>query len=332
MIGELSIVIIGRNEEQAIAKCVTAAQKAAAEIGGAEIIFVDSASTDRTAEIVSSMGVGVLSLDPSRKLCPSAGRFVGSQHATGEFVLFIDADTLVYEGFLAQAIDHFRAEPQVAGVNGRIDDLNENGERLEGVEDRYDGIANVKWLRGPCCFYRRSALIECGSFDPQLAMEEEAELGLRLVRAGWKLNILPTPMACHTRAYHCQTFTSLFSTFRRDVVSGRLGEITRTIAVAHQAGNGLAFCWLRLKTTILMLAWLALLGASLLLPAYGTVVCAVVTLTGVFGIYLKKRSIWQTIVFIPNKLFCLLDVMAGLPYLVSNRIPINELRAPVGRP
>ncbi len=67
---------------------------------------------------------------------------------------------------------------KLRGVNGRIDDLNENGERLDGVEDRYDDIADVKWLRGPCCFYRRRALMECGSFDPQLAMEEEAELGL----------------------------------------------------------------------------------------------------------------------------------------------------------
>lgn len=314
---ELSIVIIGRNEEQGIAKCIAAAQKAAAEIGGAEIIFVDSASTDMTAEIVSSMGVRVVPLDSSRKLCPSAGRFVGSQHATGEFVLFIDADTLVYEGFLGQATEHFRAHPLVAGINGRIDDLNEKGERLDGVEDRYDGVADVKWLRGPCCFYRRSALMECGSFDPQLAMEEEAELGLRLVRAGWKLNILPTPMACHTRAYHCQTFTSLFSTFKRDIVSGRLGEITRTIAVAHRAGNGLAFCWLRLRTTSLMLAWFFLLAASLLLPVFGLSLFSMLSVLGLFAICLKKRSIWQTLVFIPSKLLCLVDVLAGLPYLVD---------------
>lgn len=319
MKGELSIVIIGRNEERSIAKCITAAQVAASEIGGAEVIFVDSASTDRTAEIVSSMGVRVMSLDPSRRLCPSAGRFVGSKHAMGEFVLFIDADTLVYKGFLRRAIEHFRADPQVVGVNGRIDDLNENGEQLDGVEDQYDDVINVKWLRGPCCFYRRSALMECGSFDPQLAMEEEAELGLRLVRAGWTLNILPVPMACHTRAYHCQTFTSLLSTFKRDVVSGRLGEITRTIAVAHRAGNGFAFCWLRLRTTILMVAWFALLGASLVLPAYGTVVCLLLAVIGVFGIYLKKQSIRQTLVFIPNKLLCVLDVLAGLPYLVGKR-------------
>ena len=52
---KLSIVIIGRNEERGIAKCVEAAQAASGEIGGAEMIFVDSHSTDRTAEIVRGL-------------------------------------------------------------------------------------------------------------------------------------------------------------------------------------------------------------------------------------------------------------------------------------
>ncbi len=65
MKGELSIVIIGRNEEQGIAKCIAAAQTAASEIGGAEIIFVDSASTDMTAR--------------GRFLNGSSGRVAGSE-------------------------------------------------------------------------------------------------------------------------------------------------------------------------------------------------------------------------------------------------------------
>ena len=85
----VSIVIIGRNEEQSIEQCLTAAIAAADQIGGAEMIFVDSASTDNTAAIVQSYGVRVLSLKPEWKLTPSAGRFVGSHYAEGDFILFI---------------------------------------------------------------------------------------------------------------------------------------------------------------------------------------------------------------------------------------------------
>lgn len=310
---QVSIVIIGRNEERGIGECLGAAQAAAEQIGGAEIIFVDSASTDKTVSIVESFGVRVLSLKPDWKLSPSAGRYVGAHYAQGDFILFIDADTLVYTDFLPAALEHFQNNPQVGGINGRLDDLNENGELLSDVEERFDEAASVKWLRGPCCFYRRRALQQAGSFNPHLAMEEEAELGLRLVKNGWRLQIIPVPMACHTRCYHLQTFRSVVSAFRRDIAVGRLGEITKTIAYAFYEGNGLAFCWLRLKTTIVFLGWLFLLSMSIFLPEflYPKTVFSALVIFGLLAIFRKKRSFSQTLTFIPAKILCLVDVLAG---------------------
>ncbi len=311
----VSIVIIGRNEEQSIALCVVAAQAAAERIGGAEIVFVDSASTDNTVSVVRSLGVKVVAMPPEIKLCPSAGRFVGSKYAQGEFILFLDADTLIYKDFLSAAIEHFRLDPSLGGVNGRIDDLDQDGEVIYGYEDRFDDIADVKWLRGPACFYRKDALLAVGSFNPNVAMEEEAELGLRFVRAGWRLQIIPIPMACHTRCYHVETFSGMTSTFKRDFVSGRLGEITKTIQHAFQAGNGLAFCSLRLKTTIIFFVWLILLAVCLLLPesVNPKLIFSALFGFGLLAIFAKKRNIFLTLLFIPNKILCLVDLLAGIP-------------------
>jgi glycosyltransferase involved in cell wall biosynthesis len=310
---KVSIVIIGRNEERGIGKCIGAALEAAEQIGGAEILYVDSASTDDTVAVAQSLGARVVSLKPEWKLSPSAGRYVGSHFAQGDFILFIDADTLVYRDFLPAALEHFRNHPEVGGINGRLDDLNEDGELLTDVEERFDEAADVKWLRGPCCFYRRRALQSAGSFNPHLAMEEEAELGLRLVKNGWKLQIIPVPMACHTRCYHCRTFKSVVSTFRRDIVSGRLGEITNTIACAFYQGNGIEFCWLRLKTTIVFSGWLLLLAACFLLPEflYPKTVLFTIVILGLLAIFRKKRSLRQALIFIPAKILCLVDVLAG---------------------
>jgi glycosyltransferase involved in cell wall biosynthesis len=313
MIHKVSIVIIGRNEERAIGECLGAAQAAAEQIGGAEIIFVDSASTDNTVAVAQSFGVRVLSLKPDWKLSPSAGRFTGSRYAHGDFILFIDADTLIYRDFLPAAIDYFENNPQVGGINGRLDDLNETGELLANVEERFDEAADAKWLRGPACFYRRRALLEAGSFNPHLAIEEEAELGLRLIKNGWKLKIIPVPMGCHTRCYHCQTFKSVVAAFKRDIVSGRLGEIANTIACAFREGYGLAFCWLRLKTAIVFLFWLFLLTTCALLPEflYPKTVFSAIIILGLLAIFRKKRSLRQTLLFIPAKILCLVDVLAG---------------------
>ncbi len=312
---KISIVVIGRNEERGIGQCVGAALAAAEQIGGAEIIFVDSASTDNTVSVVQSFGVRVLSMKPEWKLSPSAGRFVGSHYANGDFILFLDADTLVYRDFLPAALEHFQNNPQIGGINGRLDDLNEKGKHLTDVEERFDEITDVQWLRGPCCFYRREALLEAGSFNPHLAVEEEAELGLRLIKNGWKLQIIPLPMACHTRCYHLQTGKSIILTFKRDIVVGRLGELTKTVAYAFKEGNGLAFCRLRLKTTIIFTVWLFLSILCFFLPAsfYPSGVFFLLLITGSLAVFSKKRSLKQTLLFIPAKFLCFIDMLAGLP-------------------
>jgi cellulose synthase/poly-beta-1,6-N-acetylglucosamine synthase-like glycosyltransferase len=310
---KLSIVIIGRNEQESIGRCIEAAQMAANEIGGAEIIYVDSHSTDDTLMVAQRSGVKTITLDPALRRTPSAGRFCGSRQAVGDLILFIDADTLVYPTFLSEAINRLKLDKTLGGVNGFIDDFNEAGEQLFDIEQRVDEIADVKWLRGPCCLYRRKALIQVGSFDPELATEEEAELGLRLIKAGWKLQIIPQMMARHTRCYHGQSIESLISTFRRDIRSERLGEITKTIVHAMRAGNGMAFCWLRLQTTILFLVWLIAIATCLVLsdPWQPPYIAVILFFLGGFLILLKKRSLYQTLLFIPSKILCLVDVAAG---------------------
>lgn len=317
----VSIVIIGRNEAAGIAKCIDAATVAALQLGGAEMMYVDSNSTDGTVAIVESHGITVLALPDHLRQTPSAGRFWGSQHASGEFILFLDADTLIYPDFLPEAISYLDNDSTLGGVNGSIDDLNEAGEPVLDIDERFDDVSNVRWLRGPACFYRRKALIEAGSFNPDLATEEEAELGLRMVKLGWKLNVIPTMMACHTRCYHPNSLTMLFATFVRDIRSKRLGEITRTLAYAFRAGNGFAFCWLRLGTTILFAAWIFAIGACPLVPTkFSALVFPLgVGIGGVLALGVKKRSIAQAILFVPAKLLCLVDMFVGFPYLFVRR-------------
>lgn len=318
---KVSIVIIGRNEEQSIGKCIDAALAASARIGGAEVIYVDSNSTDGTLAVVEKYGVSIRLLDPNLRACPSAGRFAGSLAASGEYILFLDADTLIYPDFLPQAINHFESDARLGGINGRIDDLDESGSAVSEIDERSDEIMDVKWLRGPSCLYRRTALLEAGSFNPELAMEEEAELGLRIVACGWKLNVLPVPMSCHTRAFHPNSLHSTWATFRRDIRSKRIGEITRTIAYAFRAGNGIEFCLLRLKTTIVFAVWLAMIAACSLLPssAFPSYIALTLFLLGVAAVFTKKRSLSQTVTFAAAKTINLIDVIAGIPLIFRSR-------------
>lgn len=318
---KVSIVMIGRNEERSIGKCVEAALAAGKQIGDAEMIYVDSNSTDDTVATVTKYGVRVVILDKDLSPCPSAGRYAGSLAATGEYILFLDADTLIYPDFLPKAIEHFESDHRLGGVNGRIDDLDETGAAVHEIDDRSDEIMDVKWLRGPSCLYRRTALLEAGSFNPELAMEEEAELGLRIVRQGWKLHVLPIPMSCHTRAFHPNSLRSTWTTFRRDIRSKRIGEITRTIAYAFRAGNGIEFLRLRLITTIAFAAWLAVIAACSLLPSsvYPQYIALALFLLGVAAIIVKKRSLSQTLTFALARTINIIDVVVGISLIFRSR-------------
>ena len=99
----LSVVILTKNEEARIARCLESVRWAD------EVIVVDDMSTDRTAEICRQFGARVV---PH----PFEGSFaeernLGMQHATGDWVLQLDADDVVTSGFRA-AVQQLLSHPQ----------------------------------------------------------------------------------------------------------------------------------------------------------------------------------------------------------------------------
>jgi glycosyltransferase involved in cell wall biosynthesis len=313
---KVSIIIVARNEEEKIAECITAALEAAKEIGGAELILSDSASSDKTAEIAFAMGVKVLRLKSEWELSASAGRHIGTHYAAGEYILFIDADTLIYQGFLSTAVAALDENAELAGVCGFLDDANEGSEELLIFEDRSEKVEEVKWLRGGCCFYRREAILAVGSFNPYLLAEEEADIGLRLKRNGWKLQMLPIPMAIHTRCTEDLSSKSMLTHISRSLFSGRLGGTTRTVGYAFKNGYGLEFCWLRMPTALFVAAWLFLVVVLAFFPPNILHILAVfVFFLGFIIVRIIKGNIRKTLLFFVAKLIYFVNLVLGIPKL-----------------
>ncbi len=112
----VTVVIPARNEEAIIADCLTALMGQTEPVE--EIIVVDNASTDATADIAASYpGVTVLH-DP----VPGIGRArtTGFDAASGDIIARIDADTLVEPGWAAAIRATFRADPALWAVGGDI--------------------------------------------------------------------------------------------------------------------------------------------------------------------------------------------------------------------
>lgn len=199
----IDIVIIGRNEGRLLGEGIASCQRAlrVCEKHGyvpGKIIYVDSQSTDNS--LVLAQGFGVESYCLAGILNPAAGRHLGFQHTTADYVFFMDGDMVAQPGWLPQAIKYLVAHPGVGGVAGYCD-----WEAYEG--DRVTHFPNKNGIRrngepvttdvGGGSVYRRKVLLEAGDFDPTMSRGGEFELYLRVLASGYAVVYLTVPMVLH---------------------------------------------------------------------------------------------------------------------------------------
>lgn len=216
---ELSVVIITRNEEAAIGSCLESVLRQTEGLGR-EVFLVDSASTDRTVEIARKYNVTIIRIDACSAYSPAAGRYVGTQRATGKYVLFLDGDNILIEGWLQGALTHFQDE-KVAAIAGRIFVVLPGEELSFKHPPRYvPGKAKYLPTAG---MYRRSVIQKVGTFNPFVRGEEERELAFRITEAGFSILRLDSPMVYHVMKPRTKSeqdekagyFTGLGQIFRR---------------------------------------------------------------------------------------------------------------------
>ena len=114
----VSVIVIGRNKAQRIERCLRSVFASLHSRDDCEVIYVDSASEDDTVAIASRFPIRILQLRQSWKLSPSAGRYIGYQHARGKYLLFIDGDSLLFKRWLTKACEYLEKNPACGGVGG----------------------------------------------------------------------------------------------------------------------------------------------------------------------------------------------------------------------
>src|SRR5215831_19307520 len=111
---KLSVIVCAYNEEHYVAACLHSllAQSRPPD----ELILVNNASTDRTADIARAIP-GVIVIDESRKGLVKA-REAGRLAATGEVLAYLDADCRAPLQWLERIERRFNRRPAVVAVTG----------------------------------------------------------------------------------------------------------------------------------------------------------------------------------------------------------------------
>jgi glycosyltransferase involved in cell wall biosynthesis len=103
----ISFIVPAHNEELLIGQTLSALQRAGQASGESfEIIVVDDSSTDATAAIAREHGTRLFSVQ-NRQI--AATRNAGARQARGDFLFFVDADTLATPEAVAAGIKALRA-------------------------------------------------------------------------------------------------------------------------------------------------------------------------------------------------------------------------------
>lgn len=196
----ISVSIKTLNEAKCIEKTIDSIQQQLAEYPH-KIIVADSLSTDSTQQLASNKGVTVVSLTQPADRCCGVGHQLGYLYSEGEYLLLMDGDMELEKGFIDSAINFLDTHPDYAGVAGTVEMDDASNYEFKSRKQRLHEIYPV----GDCDhlggggLYRRTAIEKIGYLtNRNLHAYEEAELGMRLINAGYKLHRLNVPYFSHT--------------------------------------------------------------------------------------------------------------------------------------
>ncbi len=295
---DLSFVVIGRNAAWCIGRLLDSVVARLPSHLKTEIIYVDSASSDGTIEVAGRYPVKILQLSADQPLCASAGRYVGSRHAEGKYIFFLDSDMELLDGWLEKALAALEEHPEVAAISGVIFAIDRTLPPDEAPPIDYSSYGDPQLtdipFAGNAAIFRRSVLNAAGTWNPYITSEEEPELCFRIRNAGYRIVQLEWPVTRHyTEAPG--DIAGLLARRRRRLYSGT-GQIIR-----YHLGERL------------LLAYLAERGFALLPGAAALVAIACAILS-----WVQRDPVW---------IYALLAVLAGV--LAGDAIRTRSLRKPL---
>lgn len=205
-----------------------------------EVIVVDNASHDDTAQLISDRHPWVKLIESPQNLGFAAANNLGAQYAEGDFLLLLNPDAVPCAGAIEQGLRLMRQHPQVALAGGRLTD-EQGGDQpsarmfpnffrelftLSGLAAKFpsskwlggldrtwaqpDEAALVDWVPGAFALVRREVFEQLGGFDERFFMYyEEVDLCRRIHAMGMRVAYWPDLLVRHIGGASARTVEGL---------------------------------------------------------------------------------------------------------------------------
>lgn len=226
---EISVVIVGWNARHYLELCLDSIAKAPPR-RTMEVLVVDNASTDGSAEMIESKFPWVKLIKSTENLGFSKGNNVAIRQAQGHYVALVNPDVIVFPGCLDALADYLDQNPKVGDVGPRV--LNPDmsmqstcrrfptlwnnfcsATRLEQIFKgsplfagehmfyfTHDRTLSVDVIVGCFSMIRQEAFDAVGLLDENLFMYgDDVDWCRRARNAGWEVVFFPGAQAIHDR-------------------------------------------------------------------------------------------------------------------------------------
>jgi N-acetylglucosaminyl-diphospho-decaprenol L-rhamnosyltransferase len=214
----LSYCVVNTNGRDFLLACLEAIEKTTPPDLPHEILVLDNASADGSADAVRSLGrdIRLIALDRRHGKAANDSRVI--EEARGEFCLLLNEDSELQAGAVPALVGALRADREAAVAGAQL--LSPEGRpvpcawrlpdaetalagavflhRRLTVESGGEGTRPVGWVQSSAMLVRREAALAVGGFDPGFFVySDETDFCKRLGDAGWRILYVPSARAVH---------------------------------------------------------------------------------------------------------------------------------------
>jgi GT2 family glycosyltransferase len=222
----LSYCVVNTNGREDLLVCLEAIERTHPAGVEREILVLDNASDDGSAEAVRALGRDIRLLELEQRAGKAANDSTLLREASGRFCLLLNEDSELRPGAPEALLAALEGDPEAGAGGARL--LDSDGRpvpcawrfpgvgsalagalflhRLLTVQSRGAATRRVDWAQSSALLVRREAAAEVGYLDPDyFVYYDECDFCKRLAERGWRTLFVPGAEAIH----HDQLSTDL---------------------------------------------------------------------------------------------------------------------------
>ena len=214
----LSYCVVNSNGRELLLRCLEAIEATSPDGVEREVLVLDNASDDGSAEAVRGLGRDIRLIELARRAGKAENDTTLLREARGRFCLLLNEDSELLPGSAAALLAALEADPEAAAAGAQL--LDSSGRpvpcawRFPGVatalagavfahraltvQSKGEQVRAVDWVQSSAMLVRRDAVAAVGYLDPAFFVYyDECDLCRRLHDAGRRVLYVPGARAIH---------------------------------------------------------------------------------------------------------------------------------------